>query len=240
MSKKTPKKMYITRKVTFFGSPEGRYARVVLPPEVIERLELKEPSVEEKERAEERVVFIIDGELVILANLRKLAEEFLDEMSKNTLKLLKKKWELTKQVTKNYRKWIDGEMDINEWNRERNEKEKELNQLNSFFARISTGISSFLSERELRFTSAGNIDQFLSAILIEEEEEKEEDFLFVIGYIKQIKEDVNKMNVFLKNLEEERKKKKLSSHDYEILKERFLGKLTLAQERLKKIRSMLI
>lgn len=131
-----------------------------------------------------------------------------------------------------YEKLAEGK--ISEW-----EFEGFFSRLRGELRGMASSYRTAFSERELHFIAAEDLDGFLSVMSIEEEQEKEEKFYTLLEEVKEIKEEVEKIKGILKLLDHNFKEGKISKKRYEPLRERFLGKLTLAEERLSKLRAIL-
>jgi len=99
---------------------------------------------------------------------------------------------------------------------------------------IKTHAQSF-SQRELHFMDIGKFDQLIASILIDEEQVREEDFLALIDDVKKFKDELDSIRGILKQLENGFADGRISAKQYEMLKERYTGKLTLAEERLNRL-----
>lgn len=214
------------RKVTFSGGA----ARVTIPPVVKEMLEIEE---------DDRIVFIWKGGLIFIENPKRLSVETLyEERIVRMLKLIKEKYKIAKRLIDNVNKYASGKMDRARFSAERVKIEEKLEELNKIFERISSGLPS-LNERDLRFVSTNRTDELLTLISIEGESEMEENFRATIDFIKSVKEEVNEMKGLLKKIEEGKNQGRIPREDYEVLRERYLGRLMLAETRLKKLKDVL-
>lgn len=230
MAKKEPEKVYASRKVVFSGYPPS--ARVTLPPEVVKVLELKEEKKDD-------VLFVVNGNLVIIGNLRRISEKALDEHTRLTLQLLRKRWEIARQLLDEQEKYYLGKIERIEFDKTKEQKREELKKLNQIFSQVSSSASQFLGERELHFASAIQLDQLLTFVSIEEESEKQENFLTILEYVTQMKEEEMNLKRLLEILEERKNQGKMNWADYNEAREKYLGRLELAEERLKKLKNIL-
>jgi hypothetical protein len=103
---------------------------------------------------------------------------------------------------------------------------------------VGTYRSAF-SGRELRFIETGDIDSFLAALLIEEEAEKEEELSSLLEDVRRFVDEVGEIKKILSMLGQSFMDGMISREMYEGLRERYLGRLTLAENRVKRLREVL-
>jgi hypothetical protein len=114
-----------------------------------------------------------------------------------------------------------------------NEVEKIIGKLKE----ISRTHVQIFRGRDLHFIDAGELEHLFASMSIEDEEMKEESFHSLIDDIRGIKEDAKNIETVLKRLDEEFKERKVDRNRFETIKERYLGKLTLAEKRLDRLRN---
>jgi hypothetical protein len=95
------------------------------------------------------------------------------------------------------------------------------------------------SSRELRFVETGEIDSLMAALLLAEEAEKEEELTSLLYDVRRFVGEVGEIKKMLAMLDQSLADGVISKRVYEGLKERYLGRLALAEERVKRIREAL-
>jgi len=160
------------------------------------------------------------------------SDEYPDELRKKVRDdaFRYKKRDLLKKCESLWVKLVYGK--INQW-----KFDEEFNRLKGEFKRSAILFKNAFNERELHFIASGDIDQLIALASIEEEEEKENEFRLIIDDIKKIYDELDFLNGILEQLEkafsEGRVKKKL----YEIIKERYAGKLESVKRRVNELKS---
>lgn len=223
--------LFETRKVVF--SALQRTAKVTIPPSFQRILELKEGD---------RILYIAMNNLVWVENLRRLTPEYLkNKHVTQTLKLIIKRIQLCKQISEDHVRYINGEIDHKEYWRRLRAKEEELRKLSEIFKQIYSKLpKGLLSERELHFLSMDRLDQLMAVVSMEEEKEREEEFIELSEGIKRVRESINSLRALLSKLDDGWRKGRIPQKDYKVLRERYIGKLTLAEERLMKLKELLL
>ncbi len=119
-----------------------------------------------------------------------------------------------------------------------NDLEERLHTLRKRIKEMAIHYRSAFSERELHFMSADDIGQLVAAISIEDEHEKEERFLSLIEDVTDFNSQLYNIKNTLRQLEQGFSEGRVSKNYYEILRERYLGKQTLVEERLRRLKKI--
>ncbi len=122
---------------------------------------------------------------------------------------------------------------ITEW-----QLERRLNEFKEEFKKMIITYRRAFTERELHFIATGNLTQLIPMISIEDEQEKEENFLLLIEEVQRVKEEVTELKDILSRLEHSFNKGKISKRMYVMLKERFLGNLALVENRVNRLKDI--
>jgi len=117
--------------------------------------------------------------------------------------------------------------------------DKQFDHYKENFMKMASANKSAFSERELHFIASDDFAQLLATIFLGEEERKEEDFNALMEDVKKIKDELSAIREILKMLEEGFGEGRVSTKHYEFLKERYLGKLSLAERRFETMKKVL-
>lgn len=227
MTEKIGKKIIGCRRVV----RSGESARVVIPSEIADKLELEDGDT---------LVFIFIDGLIILKNLRALLPEKLeDEAVFLTLKLINDIVEIERRIQKLVEETIRGKIEEIKYKEEVERLKKEAKEKYEILKKVKDEAKKILPARELTFATLDNLDKIFTAISIEREREKEENLLALLEELGKFKEDVEGIKENLKLLEQTFMKGKISKEQYEAWKEKYLGSLALAEDRLMRIKSIL-
>ncbi|MEM5853690.1 MAG: AbrB/MazE/SpoVT family DNA-binding domain-containing protein [Candidatus Aenigmatarchaeota archaeon] len=231
MSKKIPYEIEVieARTVVFSGHPSS--ARVTIPPKIVKRLKIKKGD---------QLAFIAGDKFVIVENVRRMLPEILKQESLLfVLNIIGQITEKSKELDMLEKRYVKGEVGEADWRSEYEKLMKEMKELMKILNEIKEKVpSKFFSERELHFVSSNEIDQLLAAIAIDEEQEKEMNFLALISEVETLKAEVDDLRDTLSKLENSISEGKISKGQYTMLKEKYLGKLTLAEDRLKRLKKL--
>jgi len=113
-----------------------------------------------------------------------------------------------------------------------------LDKLKRELADAARTFRDTFSERELHFIVAGEFDRFLSLASMERERVKEEAFKDLLEEVERVVDEVRRLKELLGLLDDRFKEGWISEKTYEMLRERFLGELSLAEGRLDKLRDV--
>ncbi|MGB9622293.1 MAG: AbrB/MazE/SpoVT family DNA-binding domain-containing protein [Candidatus Bathyarchaeia archaeon] len=227
MTEKIGKKIIGCRRVV----RSGESARVVIPSEIADELELEDGDT---------LVFIFIDGLIILKNLRALLPEKLeDEAVFLTLKLINDIVEIERRIQKLVEETIRGKIEEIKYKEEVERLKKEAKEKYEILKKVKDEAKKILPARELTFATLDNLDKIFTAISIEREREKEENLLALLEELGKFKEDVEGIKENLKLLEQTFMKGKIGKEQYEAWKEKYLGSLALAEDRLMRIKSIL-
>lgn len=112
-----------------------------------------------------------------------------------------------------------------------------------FFLSFAEGLSrecvKAFNTRELHFIQASQIDQLITSIMLEYEKDREEYFTGLLDEVKRIRDDAEDLRGLLSKLESGFKEGRISEVVYRRLREMLLGRLTLAESRLDRLRDVL-
>jgi hypothetical protein len=148
-----------------------------------------------------------------------------EDMLKNEKKLLIKKLEeLYGDSVKGMSRW---------------EIERRINDIKVKLIEMARFHEFAFSQRELHFIHTDKIGDLFATLSINEEQEKEEEFLGLMDEVKKMKEEVKRLKDVLVQSEKVLTRDKLGKDLYEKLRERYIGKLTLAEQRLNRLKSII-
>jgi len=95
------------------------------------------------------------------------------------------------------------------------------------------------SQRELHFVQTDRIGDLFAILSVSEEQEKEEEFLGLLDQVKKVKEEVKRLKDVLAISKEASARERLGEDLYKKLRERYIGKLTLAERRLNRLKNFI-
>jgi hypothetical protein len=116
------------------------------------------------------------------------------------------------------------------------ELEIQINRFKEKFTKMAKSYRTLFSQRELHFIASDEFNQLLAAIAMEEEKEKEENFLSLLDDVKKLGEELTKIRSILFELDKNFSEGKISRKMYELLREKFSGKLVFAESRMKRLK----
>lgn len=99
----------------------------------------------------------------------------------------------------------------------------------------SSKFSELFTPEELHFIKVSDVNQYIISLFSKLEEEKEEDFRWLISEVNNLKNEVVNLKNLLTSLEEEYRKGKLKDNEYKALKDRYDMKVMLASKRVEKL-----
>jgi hypothetical protein len=216
------------RKVIFHDTA----ARVTIPPNIQKILGF---STRAKSA---HLVFISKGGIVFIENLERMAPStLLNDKIVRLLRLIKEKYELSRNLQEAMEKLVAGRITLENFLEESRQISKKLEEVNNIFKSLKLPT---LPERDLHFVLISQIDELISFLSLQEEAEEEEEVQFLIEEIKRMKYEVEHLKSLLKHLEEREELKILEKGRYDSIKERYLGKLSLAENRLKRLKDAIL
>ncbi|MEM5867095.1 MAG: hypothetical protein QXG39_04170 [Candidatus Aenigmatarchaeota archaeon] len=99
----------------------------------------------------------------------------------------------------------------------------------------SSKFKKLLTRKELHFIKVGDVNQYIISLFTKLEEEKEEDFKWLISEVNKLKNEVTNLEDMLASLEERYRQGKLKDDDYKVLKDRYCMQVILAKKRIEKL-----
>lgn len=99
----------------------------------------------------------------------------------------------------------------------------------------SSKFKKLLTRKELHFIKVGDVNQYIISLFTKLEEEKEEDFKWLISEVNKLKNEVTNLKDMLASLEERYRQGKLKDDDYKVLKDRYCMQVILAKKRIEKL-----
>jgi len=99
----------------------------------------------------------------------------------------------------------------------------------------SSKFKKLLTRKELHFIKVGDVNQYIISLFTKLEEEKEEDFKWLISEVNKLKNEVTNLEDMLASLEERYRQGKLKDDDYKVLKDRYGMQVILAKKRIEKL-----
>lgn len=209
----------------------GAY-RVVIPAEIAKRLKLKD---------RDRLVFIsVDGSIIIKKIDSLTLEELKDNAILLALKLINEIVETEEKIRETINETIRGKIEENEYENTVESLKKKAKIKYEILQKMAKEYETLEKSlgRELSFAYLDDLDKVFTAISMEREREKEENFRALLEELRKIKEEEEKIRENLKLLEEGFEKGRISEGYYEEWKEKYLGDLTLVGERLSKVKKI--
>jgi len=116
------------------------------------------------------------------------------------------------------------------------EIERQFGQFRSKFKQMARFYRRAFSDRELHFIASDDLGQLLATISIDQEREKEESFLSLMDDVKKLKEELEGIRDVLNQLERGFTDGRIGAEQYRILRERNLGKLSVTENRLNRLK----
>jgi len=116
--------------------------------------------------------------------------------------------------------------------------ENEVERILVNLREMSRSYAQIFSRRDLHFIATGELEQLLASMSIEEEKKREERFLSLVDEVKSLKEDAENIRGLLEKLDHGFREGRIDKDYYEAIRERYQGRLTLAEKRLERLRKL--
>jgi len=145
--------------------------------------------------------------------------------------LKNKKQLLIKELEKLYEGSVKG---MSQW-----EIERGINDIKMKLIEMAKDHKCLFSQRELHFVQTDRIGDLFAILSVSEEQEKEEEFLGLLDQVKKVKEEVKRLKDVLAISKEASARERLGEDLYKKLRERYIGKLTLAERRLNRLKNFI-
>jgi len=223
---------YIDTRTT---SPSGGSHKVTIPISVLKETWGKSDG-EIKYKKGFQVCFIREDDKTLLElpervlNSKDYSEELKEEVSKEWLRHRRKI--VAEECDELYVKLSKGQISESEF-------DARFSHFKDEFKQTARDHRTAFSERELHFIASNDLGQLLAAISIDEEQEKEEALQSLAEDVKKFQDESEKMRDVLKLLEQGFKERRITENRYEMLRELHKGKLTLAEDRLNRLKEVL-